>query len=339
MGGNVFKDKYDTVRLTKEQYENVSLRFYIEISEFLENDYDGNWYKCEEIPSYKNKDSFGDMDVLYCNLFARENLISFLNEQGIPDEFISVNSNVVSFLYDPLGYGNFQVDLIYVDKSIFLSSLGYYSYNDLGNLRGRIAHALGFKLGHEGLSYIHRDGDRVCFEIPLSRDTKEIDKFLKFKDVEKFWADGPKDLFDIFEYVSSSEYFNPEIYLLHNRNHQARVRDKKRKTYMEFLKWCETLPEADYFPRLENKGFYRLYGISYFKREPQLIKNLKEDAENQRFKERFNGDVAMKATGLQGKILGEFMQEVKSKIPKDLVLSLEKETIEIIMRDLYNKWK
>ena len=57
----------------------------------------------------------------------------------------------------------------------------------------------------------------------------------------------------IFDYVTTSNYFHPDIYLLHNRAHKARTRDRKRKNYTDFLVYCERL---DYMP-INNKETFR----------------------------------------------------------------------------------
>src|SRR3546814_18504796 len=48
---------------------------------------------------------------------------------------------------------------------------------------------------------------------------------------------------DIYSFVASSPFFSSDIFLLENRNAKARMRDKKRKMYMEFLLWCERSEE------------------------------------------------------------------------------------------------
>ena len=44
------------------------------------------------------------------------------------------------------------------------------------------------------------------------------------------------------------------IFLLENRNYQSRVRDRKRKTYTEFLQWCENHPGLPAYTYPEDKA-------------------------------------------------------------------------------------
>ena len=82
MGGNLVKD---CRRISKEEYPTL----------------------CEEVlnllpfgacipPSYRNKDSFGDIDVVCCNEEG-VNVVAFLEEKGF--EEIYPNSNIISFNY------------------------------------------------------------------------------------------------------------------------------------------------------------------------------------------------------------------------------------------------
>src|SRR3546814_18901157 len=59
---------------------------------------------------------------------------------------------------------------------------------------------------------------------------------------------------DIYSFVASSPFFSSDIFLLENRNAKARMRDKKRKMYMEFLLWCEARPDLPVFHYPKNKA-------------------------------------------------------------------------------------
>lgn len=340
MGGNVFKNEYDVVRLDANQYKNIGNIFCGEFGAVVSL-YKDNYHPYTIIPSYRKKDSFGDMDVIFTGEKLSNDLLDILVIQmGIIPEKICRNGNVTSFLYNPLGYGDFQVDMIYMDHSNYESALDYYSYNDLGNLRGRIAHMLGLKLGHNGLSYIHRDENHVCFEINLSKNWSRIDSFLGFPGnaTEKMIFDGPDTLEDIFEYIASSKYFNPDIFLLENRNHISRTRDKKRKTYTEFLAWCEKLPKKDYFQKPE-KNTWQTYAMSYFNCTDDFNDLLNAYNARKAVRSKLNGHLVMERTKLQGKHLGSFMVFLKEHISDDLILILSSETIGHMIDDLFEVYK
>jgi hypothetical protein len=58
----------------------------------------------------------------------------------------------------PFQDGNvFQVDLISNPAESFEFASRYFSYNDAGNLVGRLAHARYTSLRHDGLYFYHRD--------------------------------------------------------------------------------------------------------------------------------------------------------------------------------------
>lgn len=237
-------------------------------------------------------------------------MIKFI-EQHLQTKRLVKNGNVISF-----EFSKHQIDLILTPEKYYQSSLNYFAYNDLGNLVGRIAHKLGFKYGHKGLVYVLREGDKVIGEIEVTQDQNEIMKFLGFDSVKTEF----ETLEEIFEYVSSSKYFDPDIYLLHNRNHVSRVRDAKRETYNKFLKWCEEHPEKkkytfdeavkEYFKmvRLE-EAFYLFVG---FGKTYDIL--IKENEYNKKVKALFNGEIVSKLTGLSGKELGAFMKYVKEDL-------------------------
>ena len=68
--------------------------------------------------------------------------------------------------------------------------------------------------------------------------TKVFDKALKFLgfDVERF-KQGFHNMNEVFEFVSSSTFFNKDAFLFENRNHKARARDKKRSNYLAALEY------------------------------------------------------------------------------------------------------
>ena len=129
-------------------------------------------HRVRAIPAYRTKESFGDMDVL-----VEGPLPSDIKEQLLaafsPNETV-YSGPVISFDYKEL-----QIDLIKASTEEYDFSMHYYGYNDLGNLLGKIAHKFGVKYGHDGMFYIHRDGDHIFNEIVLTRDPKTALSFLQ----------------------------------------------------------------------------------------------------------------------------------------------------------------
>ena len=298
MGGNALKGFVE--RKNKEEHQKVVSKVLLFLSKFT---------KAEEVKYINNKESFGDADIVvqYQNDKKFDWMIDDVVDNFKPNA-ATKNSNVFSFEVD-----GHQVDLIFTEKKFYNSSLTYFANNDLGNLVGRIAHKLGFKYGHKGLVYVLREGDKVIGEIEVTQDQNEIMKFLGFDSLKTEF----ETLEEIFEYVASSKYFDPDIYLLHNRNHVSRVRDVKRETYNKFLKWCEEHPDKkkytfdesvkDYLKMLSLAEAFHLFE-GFEKSYDRLIQ---ENEYQKKLKTLFNGEIVSKLTELSGKELGAFMKFTK----------------------------
>ena len=309
MGGNALT-QVQTHRLARKEYFVLRDR----VLGVLQSSFkDGR--RIIDIPAYRTKDSFGDLDVLI-ESFPGDSVryIDLLTELFHPRQIVP-NSGIYSFDVE-----NFQVDLILTPSDDFDTSLAYFSWNDLGNLTGRIFKKLGFKYGHKGLSFMFRENDKshsVYASPVISRNMKQI---LEFGDLDYTRFEQGFDTVDeMFRWVSSSKYFHKDIYLLHNRNNTSRTRDKKRKIYNEFLKWCEVTPGLPEYPWTEMReqdgyagkpefvamAFGAFEGFADIYAEIVLKHQL-----NLQVKEKFNGSVVSHLTGFTGKTLGEFMQNL-----------------------------
>lgn len=321
MGGNIFDG---TRRYSKEEYNKLLL----EISSLLKplN------VKFEVIQSYRNKDSFGDMDIIIGNR-GRET-IRFL----FRDYPLSSNGHIDSYKFR-----DFQIDLIFIPLEDFETNYLYYCYSDFGNIIGRCFHKTGFKYGHLGLSFIVKDGDYQFKEIIVSKDHKKILEFLDY-DYERF-CQGFDTLEDIFRYAISTPYFNKEIYLLHNRNHTSRTRDRKRQTYRDFLVWIEKQTDCNKYPwpSFDERGGYKenlewlekaFIQFPGFEKEYHEVK--KEFLDHLYFKSMFNGELVKTLTGLEGKRLGEFIQKLRTREDlKMFVLTSSLDELQNLIKEEY----
>jgi hypothetical protein len=309
MGGHALK-QYETHRLDKDQYLLFEKKILSDLRDFLQIK------TISSIPAYRDKESFGDLDILLVGEELPEGWVQKIKSfYNLSDNQLKKNGNVLS-----VGIDNFQVDLIVTPKLDFETSLTYFSWNDLGNLIGRLFHKLGIKYSNKGLSVVVRDntGNYIIDEILLTRDSK-ISLSILGLSFEQF-KNGFDTLEDIYKFVSSSKYFDPDIYLLHNRSNTSRVRDRKRSTYSGFLKWIkETNPPTNY--SFENKTEHGSYSL----REPfftnlivPLFPEVKdkvnlslESYQHQKMlKSVFNGQIVNEITGLSGKELGMFMSKL-----------------------------
>ena len=236
MGGNALRTP--SRRIPRAEYQNLLAHVEDGLrGQFV--DRPGPVVRMAEIPAYRQKADFGDMDVL---VVWREGVDpkAAITQLFEPTEIVH-NGGVHSF-----GIDGFQVDLIGVsaEPGRFEAALNYYSWNDLGNLMGRIAHRLGFKYGHQGLLLPVRDRHgHVACEIEASLQTVPILEFLGY-DAQPFFA-GFDTLEEMFAYAASTKFFDPAIFQLENLNHINRLRNRKRTSYMRFVEWvAATRPEA-----------------------------------------------------------------------------------------------
>lgn len=278
--------------------------------------------KIAAIPAYKEKATFGDLDILISKSLIHkqpdwvDQLIEFLKKNFGTTEFFK-NGDVLSFDYHQPDTGFvFQVDLIFISEDRFEYALSYFSYNDLGNLIGRTAHKAGLAHKHDGLVYYVRDGDYLADEILLTTDYKKALVFLGYDPT--VFEKGFVSLEDIFKYVAGSKYFNADIFLLENRNTIAKARDKKRKTYMEFLKWCAAHPELPKFTYPAEKSAWLPVIAKEFPEFEQALAKVWEKVNNNRAaKLKFNGEAVSKITGFKEKPLGAFIQSFKRQFESE----------------------
>jgi hypothetical protein len=289
-------------------------------------------HRSQLIESYRSKESFGDADILYSTINDRPISIGDVKDLFPQSKEISKNGSVISFEYDEL-----QVDFIHVLSSEFDYANYYYKFNDLGNLCGKLAHQLGLKHGHRGLTLPIRDGDNIVGEVLLTLRHRTTLEFLGL-DADRFDA-GFDTLEDIFEFVRTSKYFSPESYKLENLNTIAKMRDKKRPTYREFLAYNEANPIDNPYVKSADKSVHLPHIFDYFGDVAlEKYKSVtKELAATRYIKTRFNGDIVSKLTGYTGKGLGQFMQHLKKNEfllqPHSIPLLSDSKIEEIVMKN------
>jgi len=124
MGGKALKT-VETIRCDRKTFDKVSN----EIIDIL-----NKTFNKVIIPLfYKNKKTFGDIDILICTDNFSENMREFIVKNFKPNEIFH-NGNCWSFDYKKI-----QIDFITCSSEHFDSNYNYLNYNDLGNFVGRIA--------------------------------------------------------------------------------------------------------------------------------------------------------------------------------------------------------
>lgn len=306
MGGNALKNCF-TRRYQADEFASLAG----EMLSVLQRDFPRR--RAAILPAYRSKPDFGDMDVLM-ETAPIGDLRRWAMQTWAPAEVVS-NGNVISFECRQL-----QVDLIGQAPENFDTALAYYSWNDLGNFLGRIAHKMGVRYGHDGLSVVFRDGNYQFAERVVSKDTDRILTFLGYDAAR--WRAGFDGLEDIYSFATSSPYFNPAIFAYENRNHTARVRDRKRAVYRGFLDWMDTQTALLAYPwpsteelggrRFDDAALARLL-TAFPEFEPEYRLVMADFEFWQQGKLLFNGEMVSMVTGLTDQALGHFMRHLKEE--------------------------
>ena len=281
---------------------------------------------------YANKQSFGDADILVSTDGFSYNMREYITITFKPTEIFH-NGNCWSFDYKEL-----QVDLITVSGEDFDTNEMYLSYNDLGNYIGKIAHGFGLKYGQHGLTYDHNFKGSNIGRVVISKDYDKIYSFLGLS--YDRWKQGFNELEDIFKFIAEGKYFNWEYLQLENNNRINRERDIKRKSYMSFLEWIDKNAKDDNhrYQYKADKSEYIDEVAAYFP-EAKLITEIRrfeyEECRKLYIKSKFNGGDVMRKYGIQGKELGEAMNEFKEYVVDEYKCDYDEFIIDTSVEQIY----
>lgn len=326
MGGSVLKGLAFTRRFERDEF----LKITDEISSILTNPINGFKGRVDLVPAYRLKSSFGDCDYLV-EIVDNSDIKSKIKELFNPTALI-VNDSVYSFDYKEL-----QVDLICRTPNRYETTLSYISFNDIGNLIGRLTKTIfDLKYGNEGLTLpVRIDNTQVLGELIISQCTKEIFELIEL-DYNK-WNSGFDTLEEIFHFVIDYPYFDREIYKLENLNHINKTRQRKRQVYCEFLEYLDNHNiQSTHRDRTEiiNKVNNYLLDKGLIVRRDELIKNA---LDNKAAKAKL-----MIAMGnfpqLQGKELGAVISRYKANFLDNsaFILHTQNYSIEHIINEIRN---
>jgi hypothetical protein len=329
MGGLALKNTF-TRRYEREEFEQLSKELMAKLKDT---------FKRVEMPLfYKNKQSFGDADIILSMEDFNGNMRTYIEDTFSPNEIFH-NGNCWSFDYKEL-----QIDLITVAGEDFDSNYNYLSYNDLGNYIGKIAHGFGLKYGQQGLTYDHYFKGIKIGRILISKDYDKIYEFLGLS--YDRWREGFDELEDIFSFISESKYFNWEYLQLENNNRVNRERDAKRKSYMSFLEYIDKNCKDDNhrYPYEKDKSVYLKQVDDFFPEaniELEIRRMEYEYCKNLYIKSKFNGGELMRRFGLQGKEISEAIGSFKKAIESLPLMddSFEDYVLETPIEDIYTDFK
>ena len=260
---------------------------------------------------YHTKADHGDLDLLikidheFFN--SGINLRKYIEDTFSPNA-IHTNGSVISFDYD-----NFQVDFIPIKEKNWEIAQVYYSYDPLGNAMGKTFHKLNLSYGWDGLKYKYRNfNGRNSHDITICRDPRKIFEFGGY-DYDRY-LEGFDNIEEIFDFIIDGKYFNGEIFKMSNLKHIDKKRNRKRKSYHEFLKYVE-MKGINKLYNFRDKLFYSQIINDYFP-EANFFEKLKildeKNILNERLHNKLNGTLVMEwIPGLEGKELGSVLREFK----------------------------
>lgn len=297
MGGKAFG--FEAKRMCVDEYNDVVSLTRQRINSVCEFD------SCAAIVSVKEKDSFGDVDILVVS--EHFSFDKFWDKHKYRYKDHVKNGGV----YSLLDKRDRQIDIITTPKNIFTVHYNYLSYNDLGNFIGRLARGINLKYGHDGLHLIVRhnnDVSRKIGELKLSTSTEYIYHKL---DVD-FPEHGFNNMTEVYDAIMKSKFYHKDLFLLEKQSNKARVRDRKRKSYNDFLSYIKEHDKSDK-PR---RRYTMNETLMLFNKDIVWdYVNMCADGDEKLYKKTiFNGAIVKEITGLSGKELGVFMATFKDSI-------------------------
>lgn len=336
MGGRALQ-KYNVVteRKTTKEFEKIGKIIQDQIQRGL--NVNTTIVKC-----YHTKKDHGDLDLLIKidhEFYNRGvNLKKYISDTFKPNA-IHTNGSVISFDYD-----NFQIDIIPIKESNWKIAQVYYSYDPLGNVMGKTFHKLNLSYGWDGLKYKYRNfNGRNSHDITISKNPRQIFEFGGY-DYDRYLK-GFDTIEEIFDFIINGKYFNGEMFKMENLKHIDKKRNRKRKSYHEFLKYVEERNKTNpifYYQFDKNKKNYLPIINEYFPESNFLykLKVLDELNEiNKKINNKFNGKLIMEwIPELRGKELGNAITNFKKILGDNFKVFILNNSVEDIKQKFFNTY-
>ena len=300
MGGNLFK----LGRLPKAEYLEIEG----ELRQYLDQKL-GDLYR---IPRYyRDKPDFGDVDIIVSDA-AIQTTWQDLRMDLVKDLGIQEHKSLGSVFSTV--YQNFQVDFFYREHRYFDSTFGYLSFNDVGNILGKIFKRFNLKYGEQGLQYVFRRADgHFQKDLEVSQDFERIFAFLQLDYAH--WLHGFDTLDELFRWATASPYFSIQPYQEQDATTTQRV--KERTTMRRFVEWLEEQRISQKFDFEADRDFYMPMIAAFFP-EAHLLEKIELERQREAYvlqlREKYSGQVIMRLfPDLQGKVLGDFMRSFEAQ--------------------------
>lgn len=273
---------------------------------------------CARVKCYHNKKTHGDLDILLKidhNFYNKNiDLKKYIKDIFNPTA-IHTNGSVISF-----DYNNFQIDFIPISESNWEIAQVYYSYDPLGNAMGKTFHKLNLSYGWDGLKYKYRNfNGRNSHDITISKNPRKIFEFGGYN--YDRYLKGFETIEEIFDFIIDGNFFNANIFRMENLNHIDRKRNRKRKSYHEFIEYIDENKITKFHSFFNDKSLYNQLIDKYFP-EANFFEKLnelnKKNDINRQINEKFNGRLIMEwIPHLKGKELGNAITEFKKMLGDD----------------------
>jgi hypothetical protein len=267
------------------------------------------------VKCFHEKQDHGDLDLLIkipertFGTGGGINLASFV-ENILKPRAINNNGGVISFDFE-----EFQIDFIPIEESGLEIANTYFSYDPLGNIMGKTYHKFNLSYGWNGLYYKFRNLDgRIGGNIEMTKDPRKIFEFGDY-DYDRYLK-GFNSIDEIYDFVMKSKYFDTSIFQFEDFNHIDRKRNKKRKSYNEFLAFMNENNIGTNYTFDKNKENYidmidEAFPDSNLKLELEIIK--KRDKFRRELADKFSGTIVMEwLPELKGKELGLALRDYKN---------------------------
>lgn len=320
MGGNALEA--NTARASSRHYLNV----FAQVQRRLQSEW-------PEVATYlprkhRQKENHGDLDLLVRRDTA--NLSRKWINSTFDNRDLYVNDGVWTFdmpLPTSAFDNRFQVDLVTKRPEHWEMSKAYLDQSGFGNICGKLARWLRYKLGFQGLRmpvYKDPEGERSVKygEYVLTRDPQRAFEFLEL-DYEGF-QEGFSSMKEIFDYIAKSKYFCEQPFLPENMNAGQRHRDRKRPVWSQFKEYLSGLKQNGNLPSKPKSRPTQEEAIQKAKEaflESEIHHRLEGDKETFRLREKaretWTGEVPMNEFGIEGEKLGEMLQAFQNTFNSD----------------------
>jgi len=329
MGGSAF-DNIEISRLNINTYTCLKNK----IISVLQN----NGIICTHVIEAPEKDSYGDIDIIYISGTYILNFIK--SEFNIID---SISNSVISSVAINYENNNYQVDFIKSSLEEYEIHKFYLSYGDMGNIIGRMTNANGIKFGINGLYlYYYPNGDTsiATFKLHLSTNPFEICDFLNLNYDQ--YVNGFETLNDIFNWIIKCKYFNKKLFNNDNLNTKYKHRIQTRKMFNHFIEFINTIQINEINEPKDKKTYIidaQLEAIQYFNKIDILNNEIELLQKKNIIKSKFNGKLFIDR-GINPRLINNYIEQfqisIKNKYNKPFDIYIIETSQDKIISELNN---